>query len=239
MTVSVNGVAVTTDGWPTPALAAVRELLRQRAVESALLLEDEREGTAITTAIEQLLEREVQVPLPTEEECRRYYQTHREEFRSGDLVFARHILFQITPGAPVAQVRAKAEETLTELLGYSERFAELARALSNCPSGQHGGNLGQITRGDTVPEFERELFTLGPAGLLGRLIRTRFGFHIVAIDNRVFGRQIPFGAVRSQIRERLRDAVQEKAMRQYVAILAGQAEVAGVDLEAAATPLVQ
>lgn len=239
MTVSVNGVAVRTDGWPSPELAAVRELLRQRAVACALLVEDERGDTAITTAIERLLERDLQVPSPTEEECNRYYQAHRAEFRSGDLVLARHILFQIAPGVPVARVRAKAEETLAELLGHPEHFAEVARTLSNCPSGQHGGNLGQITRGDTVPEFERELFALGPTGLLGRLIRTRFGFHIVAIDHRVFGAQVPLETVRPQISARLRDTVQETALRQYISILAGQADVAGVDLGAAPTPLVQ
>lgn len=239
MTVSVSGVAVTVTGWASPEVAAVRELLRQRAVACALLADDEREETTITARIEQLLEREVRVPSPTEDECRRYYQTHREKFRSGDLVFARHILFQVTPGTPIAQVRAKAEETLADLLRHPEQFAELARMLSNCPSGQHGGNLGQIGRGDTVPEFERELFALGPAGLLGRLIRTRFGFHIVAIDHRVLGGQAPFETVRAGILERLRNAVQEKALRQYVAILAGQAEVSGIDLGAAVTPLVQ
>jgi peptidyl-prolyl cis-trans isomerase C len=154
-------------------------------------------------------------------------------------VLARHILFQITPGAPVARVRARAEETLAELMRQPERFAELARALSNCPSGQHGGNLGQIGRGGTVPEFERELFATGPTGLLGRLVRTRFGFHIVAIDHRILGGPVPFEAVRPKIAERLQGGVQEKALRHYVAILAGQAEVIGVDLGAATTPLVQ
>ena len=120
-----------------------------------------------------------------------------------------------------------------------ERFAELARALSNCPSGQHGGNLGQIGRGDTVPEFERELFAPHPTGLLGQLVRTRYGFHIVSIDHRILGGLVPFGAVRPKIAERLKGAVQEKALRQYVAVLAGQAEVIGVELDAAVTPLVQ
>jgi peptidyl-prolyl cis-trans isomerase C len=239
VTVSVNGTTVSTDGWPSPELAAVRELLRQRAVTCAILAEDECEEETISVAIERLLEQEVQTPSPTEEECRRYYQAHRNAFRSGDLVLARHILFQIAPGTPVAQVRARAEETLTELARHPERFAELARTLSNCPSGQHGGNLGQLGRGETVPEFERELFAPGPTGLVRRLVRSRYGFHIVAIDHRVCGRPFPFEAARPKIVERLREAVQEKALRQYIAILAGQSEVIGADLKATTTPLVQ
>jgi len=239
VTVSVNGVAVITAGWPSTEMAAIHELLRQRAVACALLSENEREERAITAAIERLLEQEVQTPSPTEDECRRYYQAHRDEFRSGDLVLARHILFQITPGTPVAQVRAKAEETLSELIRHPDRFTEFAGALSNCPSGQHGGNLGQLSRGDTVEEFERELFAPRPTGLLGRLIRTRYGFHIVAIDHRVLGSPVPLGTVRPQIIQRLQEAVQEKALRQYVSILAGQATVIGVDLNAAHAPLIQ
>jgi peptidyl-prolyl cis-trans isomerase C len=239
VSISINGVAISTDEWPSPEVAAVRELLRQRAVACGLLATGEHKEALIGTAIERLLDQEVPTPLPAEDECDRYYRAHRQAFRSGDLVLARHILFQITSGAPVAQVRAKAEETLAELAKQPDRFAELAGTLSNCPSGQHGGNLGQIGRGDTVPEFERELFAPGPTGLLGRLIRTRYGFHIVAIDRRVRGDQVPFEAVRSKIAEHLRNAVQEKALRQYVAILAGQAEVIGVDLRMETTPLVQ
>jgi peptidyl-prolyl cis-trans isomerase C len=204
-----------------------------------VLAEDECEEAAITAAIERLLEQEVKTPSPTEEECRRYYQAHRDAFRAGALVLARHILFQITAGTSVSQVRGKAEETLGELIRHPERFAELAHTLSNCPSGQHGGNLGQLGRGDTVPEFERELFAHGPSGLVGRLIRTRYGFHIVAIDRRVLGGPVPFEAVRPKIVECLQEAVQEKALRQYVAVLAGQSVVIGVDLNATTTPLVQ
>jgi len=64
--------------------------------------------------------------------------------------------------------------------------------MSNCPSGQQGGNLGQIGRGDTVPEFKKALFRLGPTGLLRELVKTRYGFHIVAIDRRIPGKDTAF-----------------------------------------------
>jgi peptidyl-prolyl cis-trans isomerase C len=111
--------------------------------------------------------------------------------------------------------------------------------VSNCPSGQHGGNLGQIGRGDTVPEFEAALFRLGPTGLLAELVKTRYGFHIVSVDHRLPGRKLPFDAVRATIERRLRSAVEERALRQYVSILAGQAEVKGAMLNGASSPLVQ
>lgn len=239
MSVSVNGRAVAVGPDTKSELAAARELLRQRAVAVGLLDEDSTDKATIDRAVEELLAREVVTPAPTEEECRRYYEGHPQEFHNGDLVHARHILFQVTPLVRVPEIRARAEETLNESLREPERFAAVANEMSNCPSGQHGGNLGQIGRGDTVPEFEKALFRLGPTGLLREIIRTRFGFHIVAVDQRILGTKLPFDVVREAIAERLRALVEERALRQYVSVLAGQADIQGADLDGAETPLVQ
>lgn len=239
MSVSVNGVEIATRSDMTVELAAARELLRQRAVAVGLLAEASVDEAAIDQAIEELFAREVIVPSPTEDECRRYYEAHPVEFQSGELVHARHILFQVTPSVRVPEIRARAEQTLNELLRNRERFAALAAALSNCPSGQDGGNLGQICRGDTVPEFEQALFRLGPTGLFRELVKTRYGFHIVAVDQRIPGQKLPFDVVRDRIAERLSRLVEEKALRQYVGILAGRADIAGDVLRGAVSPLVQ
>jgi peptidyl-prolyl cis-trans isomerase C len=238
MTVTVNGIPLEISRWPSPEVAAVRELLRQRAIAVGILLPDTADD-AISAAIERLLAEEVRVPSPTEAECRRYYENHLTEFKSGDLVYARHILFQITPSVSVPEIRSRAERTLVELLAQPDRFATMARELSNCLSGQQDGNLGQIGRGDTVPEFERAVFRLDAHGILRELVRTRHGFHIVAVDQSVPGKTLPFEAVREQIAEKLKAAVEARALRQYVSVLAGQAEIVGVELGRAQTPLVQ
>ncbi len=239
MSISVNGRAVAAEPETTDELAAARELLRQRAVAVGLLDPGAADGTTTDDAIEALLAREVITPTPTEDECRRYYDANPREFRGGDHVNARHILFQVTPSVPVTEIRARAEQTLNELLREPARFAAVAAEMSNCPSGQQGGNLGQIGRGDTVPEFEKVLFRFGPTGLLGEVVKTRYGFHIVAVDQRIPGKKLPFDLARDRIADRLRASVEEKAVRQYVSILAGQADVQGVDLHAAESPLIQ
>ena len=71
------------------------------------------------------------------------------------------------------------------------------------------------------------------------LVRTRHGFHIIAVDWSIPGKTLPFETVRDQIAERLKASVEERALRQYVSILAGQAKIVGVDLAASETPLVQ
>jgi peptidyl-prolyl cis-trans isomerase C len=239
MSVLVNGVDVTAGPETTSELSAARELLRQRAVAGGLLDEASTEEGRIEQAIEELLAREVVTPTPTDEECRRYYEAHPREFESGDLVHARHILFQVTPSVRIPEIRACAEQTLNELLRDPERFAAVAAEMSNCPSGQHGGNLGQIGRGDTVPEFEKAIFRLGLTGLLREVVRTRHGFHIVAIDQRIPGKRLPFDIVRDEIAERLRAMVEQKALRQYISVLAGRADIQGADLNGTEIPLVQ
>lgn len=239
MSVSVNGVEVTARPEATDELTAARELLRQRAVTVGILDAASIDEAATEQAIEELLAREVVTPNPTEEECRRYYDAHPREFESGDLVHARHILFQVTPSVRIPEIRARAEQALNELLRQPEGFAAVAAEMSNCPSGQHGGNLGQIGRGDTVPEFEKAIFRFGPTGLLRELIKTRHGFHIVAVDQRIPGKRLPFDAVRDEIADRLRAMVEEKALRQYISVLAGKADVQGADLNGTEIPLVQ
>jgi peptidyl-prolyl cis-trans isomerase C len=225
---------------------AVRELLLQRAGELGML-----EGGAARSAvafadrdaedavIAALLDAEVRTPEPTDAECRRYFAAHPDRFTSGELVEASHILFAVTPGTPVAALRAQAERTLAEVAAEPSRFAERARELSNCPSAAQGGNLGQFGPGAMVPEFDRAVFGTRAAGVLPALATTRYGFHVVRVERRIPGRVLDFDVVRQRIADYLKTRAEERALRQYVAVLAGRAQVTGVELAAAPTPLVQ
>lgn len=234
----INGVEVDPAAWPSPQLAAVRELLRQRARELGHLQEGASDADT-ERAIERTLAEEVPVPEPTDEECRRWYDANRQRFRSGDLVCARHILFQVTPATPVPALRALAEEMLRELQAQPELFEVRAREHSNCPSGASGGNLGQLQRGETVAEFEKALFEDGTVGVLPKLVTTRHGFHIVAVDRRIDGKQLPYEVVAERLAAELRERSEARALSQYVRVLAAGAAIEGVELEAAASPLVQ
>jgi peptidyl-prolyl cis-trans isomerase C len=125
-----------------------------------------------------LLEKEVVMPVPTDAECRRYYKRNPAEFEGGDLVNVRHILFQVTAQVNVPHIRMQAEQALNTLLAEPDRFAALAAELPNCPSGEQGGNRGQVGRGDMLPEFEKPVFKFGASGILRDLVKTRHGFHL-------------------------------------------------------------
>ncbi len=119
---------------------------------------------------------------------------------------------------------------LSHLEAQPQHFAELAREHSDCPSGAAGGNLGQLTRGDTTPEFEQALLALHPGETTATPVETRYGFHVIRLERRVPGRELPFEAVRERIAEYLVERSRRLAIAQYVARLAAHAQLGGVDL---------
>jgi peptidyl-prolyl cis-trans isomerase C len=120
-----------------------------------------------------------------------------------------------------------------------DRFAAVARELSNCPSGAEGGALGWLEESECAPEFAREVFGRSEVGVLPRLVTTRFGMHVVEVLARQPGEALPFESVRPAVAQALRQQAFATALRQYLQLLAGAAVLDGVDLDAAATPLVQ
>lgn len=240
---SVNGVVIDSSAIdaerelhrdaPDPERAArralvVRELLTQKALADGLIAAG---GDLSDEIVDQLVQKDCRVPSPSDDECRRYYESNLPKFRSAGLVLARHILFALTDGGAMTHVRARAEEAHHELAAHPECFEQMARDMSNCPSGQVGGNLGQLTRGASVPEFDAAVFDNEHIGLLPGLVRTRYGFHIVLVERRIAGEALPFESVRTSISRYLAEYVQHKSIQQYLTLLASGAEVRGIDLD--------
>lgn len=261
--VSVNGVAISSadigretqhhqssdpdEAWMLAARAlAIRELLSQEAERLAIEAEplDDGEGRRETpqeARFRALLEREVVVPRADEAACWRYYEANLRRFRSPDLFEAAHILLVADPNDPDTRDRARQAATalISELRQTPAGFAAAAAAHSACPSSKQGGNLGQVSTGQTVAEFETALRAMIPGAVHPEPVETRYGVHVVRLDRRIDGEQLPFDLVHQRIADYLDEAVRCRALQQYVSILAGAAKVTGVDLVRADGPLVQ
>jgi len=109
----------------------------------------------------------------------------------------------------------------------------LARAHSACSSASQGGNLGQITAGQTTPEFEQALFSLEPGSIGPEPVATRYGFHIIRLEHKHEGRDSPFELVADRVAEYLQERVERRALAQYIARLGTAARVEGIDLATA------
>lgn len=64
-----------------------------------------------------------------------------------------------------------------------EEFADLAREYSQCPSGEQGGELGEFSPGEMVPEFDAVVFE-AEIGKVHGPIKTQFGYHLVEVLRR-------------------------------------------------------
>lgn len=261
--VSVNGVSISREAiareaqnhpaqsprgaWLSAARAlAIRELLLQRAQAlelTAVPVEDDdgRRETDEEALVRAVIDSDVVVPTADDATCQRFYEQNLKRFRTPDLFAASHILIAAAPGdaAGRAVARRSADGLLATLREAPERFENLARLHSACTSRDVGGGLGQIGPGQTVPEFERALPAIPVGSVAKEAVETRYGFHIVRVERRDAGRQLPFEVVRHRIAQYLDERVRRAAARQYVTVLAGAAQIIGVDLNGTPSPLVQ
>jgi len=211
----------------------IRELLKQRAECAGISRRSDGKYDEEAT-FSALIEAEVEVPESAEDECKRYFDNNPKRFCSEAIIEARHILLSVPPDAIDARAAVKktAMELIEKLMATAELFDNMVNEYSACPSRKTGGSLGQLTKGSTVEEFERQVFALQP-GLSHSPIETRYGFHIVIVDQKVDGRPLPFDIVKKEISTYLRHQVKRRAVRNYLQQLMAGASISGIALDQA------
>jgi len=211
----------------------VRELLLQRVREREIggATEDER--------IANLIEAEIRVPEPTDEEIARYYRRNGLQFTSPALYRAAHIFFPARASNEKANAEAKekAEAVFAEVTAGPDLFADLALAHSACSSKEQGGSLGLVRKGDTNAEVERALATMDVGAIT--LVRSRHGYHVLRLDDRAPATELPLEQAKGWIAGHLKKTSKRRAIAQYLQLLAAGAKIEGVELAAADCPLVQ
>lgn len=219
----------------------ISEVVRQRAVDLGIWPEDMAlESHQEETLIEQLIEADAHLPSASKTECEHFYQTNKDKFRTAPLLEVRHILLVADPDdiQQRGEAREVADTLLEQVTKSPTEFAQLASRHSGCPSAQMGGNLGQITKGQTVPEFERQIFA-APEGLMSTPVESRYGFHLVEIVRRVEGKPLPFEHVKKDIQDYLDTKVKRKTIAQYITQLLSTADIQGFDFGLDGSPLMQ
>ncbi|WP_105169753.1 peptidylprolyl isomerase [Pseudoalteromonas sp. T1lg23B] len=222
----------------------IGELFNQRLDELGLAhinaeTTNDSEEQKQNARLELLIKTEVAIPKASEQECQHYYTQNRSKFCTSPLIAARHILIP----APIEDESARAQaleaaETILKALQNGESFSDLAAQYSKCDSAKLGGQLGQLSKGQTVIEFERQVFA-AEEGLMTYPVESRFGFHIVFVDFKQAGKQLPFDAVKTRIKDYLNKKVERKAIAQYIECLIANADIDGFDFNVSNSPLVQ
>jgi peptidyl-prolyl cis-trans isomerase C len=227
------------EAWTAAARAlVVRELLLRRARQLGVTADGDPDvdaGEAPEEAlVRRLLDRELAPAKPDETECRRYYEGQRERFRTPELFEAAHILIEQGTDDAAGWAAAEAQaRRLADQIGQSRSaFVQAARTHSTCPSAQQDGSLGQVRRGELAPPVQAALEAT-PAGTnLAEPVRSRFGWHLLRLERRIEGRDLPYEVVKDRIRDTLEARAWAVAAGTYVSSLASAARIKGVELAA-------
>lgn len=117
-------------------------------------------------------------------DLRAYYDARKAEFdRPSRAILSVVYIPRLVSAADSAAVRAKILALRAEIAGGA-KFEEVAkRESADSASAVQGGDLGRITRGQLVPEFEKAAFALKP-GELSQPVLSPFGYHLIKVDSR-------------------------------------------------------
>ena len=137
----------------------------------------------------------------SDDELKLQYQQDIQQYQVPNRVHVEHILL-MTVGktdAEVAEIRQKAEDVLKQAK-KGAKFEDLAKKYSEDPGTKDkGGDLGWVTQGQTVPEFEKTAFSL-PNGSISDLVKTQYGFHIIKVLDKETAHTKPFEEVKDSIK---------------------------------------
>lgn len=188
-----------------------------------------KEQIADDTKIRKLIDKITKdIKQPGDEEVKKYYDEHEDEFTQKESVAASHILLStqnITDEKEIAAKKTAAEELQKELAKEDGKsFEDLATAHSDCPSKAQGGSLGEFGRGQMVPEFEEAAFSQ-EVGSIGDLIKTQFGYHIIKVTDKKEAKTLPFTEVQEELATNLFEKAKGAEVESYLSKLRNTAKI--------------
>lgn len=171
----------------------------------------------------------------SDDEIELYYSQNQYRFENPERYQTRHILFSTMEKSEeeTEEARKKAEDILQQLRDGGD-FAALAAANSEDPgNAQSGGDLGWVTQGMMVPEFEQAMFGLQTGELSPAPVKTQFGYHLLRVDAKEAGTVKPLNEVRDRIREDLIIERSQSTRLELMDTALTTAQQYGVELEKA------
>jgi foldase protein PrsA len=192
--------------------------LEQQGFTAAQYRENALEVSALSSKIFNVVTKDVKV---TPQEILAYYTQNQSQYGTPESRDVRHIL--IAEKGDDGKVdfeasKAKADEIYAQLEGGAD-FAELAKENSADPGSKDSGGKLTITRGQTVPEFDKVSFELDQ-GELSKPVKTEYGYHVIeAVSEVRKATTTPLDKVKATIRATLLQEKRNEEMQAWVADL--------------------
>jgi len=165
----------------------------------------------IARLVEKEVEKKVRV---SDEEVKKYYDEHSEEFMLPERWRASHILVDTVDEA----------NAIKQNLAQGASFEELAKEKSKDPTRAAGGDIGYFSKGQLVPEFEEECFKL-ETGEVGNVVKTQFGYHIIKLTDKKNPEVQPFDSVKDMVRRELERSKKKELLDKMMSDAKGSAKI--------------
>ena len=216
-----------------PSDSDLQTFFKQNSARYANAIPETRKLEYLAFGIDQLPGGRPQV---SDADLQAYYNAHQASYQVKEQVKARHILIAVPDGSDAktdAAAKAKADDLLKQIKAGGN-FAALAATNSDDPgSKKQGGELPFMKPGDTVPEFDKALFSLQP-GQTSDVVHTKFGYHIIQVEQHDLAHLKPVTEVKSDIVPILEQQKTAAAEQAFANTLAAETKSGGFDKTATA-----
>jgi parvulin-like peptidyl-prolyl isomerase len=165
--------------------------------------------------IAKLIQNEVESKVKVDDaEARKYYETHKAEFKAPELWRASHILVPTEEEA----------KSIADSISRGASFESLAREKSMDATASRGGDIGYFRKGQLVPEFETAALSLKP-GELSPMVHSQFGYHVIKLTGKKDSDIEPYEKVKAKIVEELKKSKRSELFDQLVLSLKNKYKV--------------
>lgn len=206
-----------------PPGMTLEEMLKQ----GGITVEELKENITFSLRANKLFETQVKTDyVPTDAEIQKYYDDNKKKFDTPETVHARHILIKVDEKADdkTKAEKKKKIEALKKQLVEGADFGELAKANSECPSKERGGDLGTFPRGRMVKPFEDAAFNQ-PVNELSPVVETKFGYHIIQALEHNEASKKSLEEVKVTITETLQNQKKQEMAKNYIDGLKQKAKI--------------
>ncbi|MBA4418021.1 MAG: peptidylprolyl isomerase [Syntrophus sp. (in: bacteria)] len=152
----------------------------------------------------------------TDEDLKKYYDAHKEEFKKDGEINTRHVLVKTEEEAK--QIQAKIQK--------GDDFSDLAKKYSIDPNAKTtGGDIGFHPKGTLLPEYEAAAFKLKKVGQISGIVKTQFGYHIIRLEGAKPATYVAFEEVKDFIKQKIGQEKQKELFDKYVSDLKKAAKI--------------
>lgn len=153
-----------------------------------------------------------------DKELRERYNRDKENYRLPERAHLREIvILRPDSSGGVEPARQRAEEVVASVKGGAD-FAKTATTVSESGTKDKGGDLGEVKRGELLPDLDKAVFNAVPGAVIGP-IETKSGWHILKVEQRLPSEVPAFESVKDRLRKDASDETFQRDLKAYLARL--------------------